>query len=856
MIELLYDLRVEIIGAFLVLLISMLSKIFIKDKIDDWRLHLQFRKNANNILNYFRQSRKHFKNWEPLFTINNEETFLTNYVSMIGKEFVYNKNIRNSNHLEWKNLENELLDSLSVKRNNHYFIIGELGTGKSFLATFLTHKISDEFIKNKVKFSAIYIPMRYLYGDELIGDMANFISERLNITLINKLKLIDEVRKGKILLILDGLDEYIKLKENRDAVFILKQLEEILVNDSLIIITSRPSIFHTPQELNEYFRGRLVSSSLIADRIYATKPMRIIELQPLSNQQINNILKLKNLKDQKYIDLIFQNESILNLCRHHILLDMIIKTLPLMVHSGTKIHNITTLYELYISEILKKEKWRISITESQAWDICERIALEMFNRQDEELSESQMNKIALSVIFNEYGVVTTQKSILFDVRSSLLLSSTRNNNYRFFHRSITEFFVAKGLVTAIRRNNFSGLDLKNIVYHESISHFSRYLLTITDFSILENYLDHSDTWVRFIAAHYLSRLESRKSITSIQNRLVTEKNFIVRREFFIALAFLGLTEHFHNYIIELDTNQQNDETNNNLVIEYFGDINSAIEGCAHRLTERKDYPTREMIIRFLGQKGSRKQIPVIRKFLDDNISHVKEAAQRAISEIKSRVKVPELIKAIFIDLDGVIVDSIEDHIISWQKAVKDIFNVYFDPFIIRQTEGMKSNEILKNILNSKNIEYDDSKLKETIKLKKEFMSEIDKFSIYEEMIDLLKKAKKREVIIGIVTGSDNERVKKVIEKIGIDLIDFFISADDEIDGKPSPAPYLCALKKANVKNTEAVVIENAPIGIDSAQYADIFCIAITSTLNINYLFSADKICENLQEISNFLFNGN
>jgi beta-phosphoglucomutase-like phosphatase (HAD superfamily) len=47
-------------------------------------------------------------------------------------------------------------------------------------------------------------------------------------------------------------------------------------------------------------------------------------------------------------------------------------------------------------------------------------------------------------------------------------------------------------------------------------------------------------------------------------------------------------------------------------------------------------------------------------------------------------------------------------------------------------------------------------------------------------------------------------------------------------GKPHPEPYLMGLKKANIKADEAIVIENAPLGIESATAAGIYTIAVNT----------------------------
>ena len=58
--------------------------------------------------------------------------------------------------------------------------------------------------------------------------------------------------------------------------------------------------------------------------------------------------------------------------------------------------------------------------------------------------------------------------------------------------------------------------------------------------------------------------------------------------------------------------------------------------------------------------------------------------------------------------------------------------------------------------------------------------------------------------------------------------DLMVTAYDVKHGKPHPEPYLMGLKKANLNPDEAIAIENAPLGIESAVAAGIYTIAVNT----------------------------
>jgi beta-phosphoglucomutase-like phosphatase (HAD superfamily) len=55
-----------------------------------------------------------------------------------------------------------------------------------------------------------------------------------------------------------------------------------------------------------------------------------------------------------------------------------------------------------------------------------------------------------------------------------------------------------------------------------------------------------------------------------------------------------------------------------------------------------------------------------------------------------------------------------------------------------------------------------------------------------------------------------------------------VTAFDVQHGKPHPEPYLMGLAKAGVAPNEAIVVENAPMGVQAAVAAGIFTVAVNT----------------------------
>jgi len=103
-------------------------------------------------------------------------------------------------------------------------------------------------------------------------------------------------------------------------------------------------------------------------------------------------------------------------------------------------------------------------------------------------------------------------------------------------------------------------------------------------------------------------------------------------------------------------------------------------------------------------------------------------------------------------------------------------------------------------------------------------------------------------LLGLVTGTPKAEIEKILPDRIRGLFDCIIAGDQVKNGKPDPEPYLAAARGLNVAAECCLVVENAPLGIQSAQKAGMFCVALTTSLPKEYLKNADAIADRLDQI--------
>lgn len=204
-------------------------------------------------------------------------------------------------------------------------------------------------------------------------------------------------------------------------------------------------------------------------------------------------------------------------------------------------------------------------------------------------------------------------------------------------------------------------------------------------------------------------------------------------------------------------------------------------------------------------------------------------------------------KAVLFDMDGVIVDSMPYHFISWFEALKK-YGITVSPFDIYEKEGEKSSSCVKRFFKRDGIKCDEEKVREVLNLRNKIYKKYFKFFIFPDIEPALKKLKTQNIKTAIVTGSSKQKVIDMLPKKIIKMFDTIVSSDMVKRGKPHPDSYLQAAKQLNLKPSECMVIENAPHGIKAAKAAKMFCVAITTGLPAEYLSKADIILPRINKI--------
>lgn len=188
---------------------------------------------------------------------------------------------------------------------------------------------------------------------------------------------------------------------------------------------------------------------------------------------------------------------------------------------------------------------------------------------------------------------------------------------------------------------------------------------------------------------------------------------------------------------------------------------------------------------------------------------------------------PPLLAVIF-DVDGVLVQSMERHHEAYRRAFADL-RIDIRKEEVFANEGRRSREVIESLARQRGLRLSAAEMDAMNTKKQDAFRSFGPLPLYPGVPELLARVKDAGLRLAAVTGTARVNVDNHLGVL-TKRFDVIVTADDVQKTKPDPEPYRAALTKLRVGPTEAVVVENATLGIRSARAAGLRVIAVASTL--------------------------
>jgi beta-phosphoglucomutase len=207
-------------------------------------------------------------------------------------------------------------------------------------------------------------------------------------------------------------------------------------------------------------------------------------------------------------------------------------------------------------------------------------------------------------------------------------------------------------------------------------------------------------------------------------------------------------------------------------------------------------------------------------------------------------------RAVLLDMDGVVADSMGYHVAAWQEAFRR-HGLEVAAEALYLNEGAIAVETLRSLNGGR---IDAERAREIFRLQKSIFEAryLSRVSLYPDAGRFLEGLRLAGIEAALVSGS-SERAVMGILRPGVRCYFSAVICGDRCERpKPHPDPYLMALDALGLGAAECVAVENSPAGIKAARTAGLTCYALSTTLGPGHLGEARRVFGSLEELGRYL----
>ncbi len=204
------------------------------------------------------------------------------------------------------------------------------------------------------------------------------------------------------------------------------------------------------------------------------------------------------------------------------------------------------------------------------------------------------------------------------------------------------------------------------------------------------------------------------------------------------------------------------------------------------------------------------------------------------------------IQAVIWDLDGVIIDSANEHRQAWQRLAREE-GVSFTDADFWATFGKRNDDIIPLFWGALSTE----RLQALADRKEAYFRELIRKTAapLPGAIELMRKLHEARFHQALASSTPIENIQLISEVLGLQrYLSVFVSGETVERGKPAPDIFLKAASELDMHPTQCLVIEDAVAGVQAAHAAGMPCIAVVGDRTLPGLREAELMVKALTEV--------
>jgi beta-phosphoglucomutase len=204
------------------------------------------------------------------------------------------------------------------------------------------------------------------------------------------------------------------------------------------------------------------------------------------------------------------------------------------------------------------------------------------------------------------------------------------------------------------------------------------------------------------------------------------------------------------------------------------------------------------------------------------------------------------IRAVIWDLDGVIIDSAEEHRLAWHRLAREE-GIPFTDADFWATFGKRNDDIFALIWGPLPPEKEKALADRKEAYFREYIRETA--APLPGAMELMRGLHEAGFLQALASSTPLENIRLISDVLGLErYLSVLVSGETVPRGKPAPDIFLAAAKRLGVDPANCLVIEDAVAGVEAAHAAGMRCIAVAGNRDLPGLRKAELMVRNLTEV--------
>jgi beta-phosphoglucomutase len=204
------------------------------------------------------------------------------------------------------------------------------------------------------------------------------------------------------------------------------------------------------------------------------------------------------------------------------------------------------------------------------------------------------------------------------------------------------------------------------------------------------------------------------------------------------------------------------------------------------------------------------------------------------------------IQAVIWDLDGVIIDSADEHRQAWQRLAREE-GITFTDADFWATFGKRNDDIIATIWGP----LPPERVQELANRKESYFRELIRKTAapLPGAMELMRWLHEAGFAQALASSTPIENIKLISDVLGLEkYLSVLVSGETVARGKPAPDIFLKAAEELGIEPIHCVVIEDAVAGVQAAHAAGMRCIAVAGNRDLPGLREAELMVRSLTEV--------